>query len=94
MYILESLFWLSATLVVYGTVGYPALIWVLAKLAPKPVRKGDILPTVTCVIAARNEERTIRAKLENLLLNVQLIGAKAGSTGAGNVRNCQAACSY
>jgi cellulose synthase/poly-beta-1,6-N-acetylglucosamine synthase-like glycosyltransferase len=52
---------------VRGTVGYPALIWVLAKLAPKPVRKGDILPTVTCVIAARDEEHRIGAKLENLL---------------------------
>jgi UDP-N-acetylglucosamine 2-epimerase len=28
---------------------------------------SDILPTVTCVIAARNEEQTIGAKLENLL---------------------------
>lgn len=38
---IEYLFWFSATLVVYGTVGYPALIWVLAKLAPKPVCTGE-----------------------------------------------------
>lgn len=63
----EYLFWLSASLVVYGTIGYPALIWLLGRVAPKPVRKRDILPTVTCVIAARNEERTIGAKINNLL---------------------------
>jgi cellulose synthase/poly-beta-1,6-N-acetylglucosamine synthase-like glycosyltransferase len=65
----EYLFWLSATLVVYGTIGYPALILVLSKLAPKPIRKADILPTVTCVIAARDEAKRIGAKLENLLVS-------------------------
>lgn len=67
MSVMEYLFWLSASLVVYGTMGYPVVIWLLGRLAPKPVRKRDICPTVTCVIAARNEERTIGAKLENLL---------------------------
>lgn len=64
---MEYLFWTSASLVFYGTIGYPALIWFLGKVAPKPVRKQAIFPTVTCVIAARNEERTIGAKLKNLL---------------------------
>jgi len=64
---LEWAFWVAATLIGYGTVGYPALIWLLARLAPRPVRKEDITPTVTCVIAARNESSTIGAKLENLL---------------------------
>lgn len=63
----EYLFWLSASLVFYGTIGYPALIWLLGRIAPKPVRKQAIFPTVTCVIAARNEEHTIGAKLDNLL---------------------------
>lgn len=68
MSVAEMSFWLSAGLVVYGTIGYPALIWLLGRVAPKPVRKGDILPTVTCVIAARNEEHPIGANLENLFL--------------------------
>ncbi|MCZ7625404.1 MAG: glycosyltransferase [Candidatus Methylomirabilis sp.] len=67
MSLIEWLFWLSASLVAYGTIGYPALIWLLGRIAPKPVRKREIFPTVTCIIAARNEERTIGAKLENLL---------------------------
>jgi cellulose synthase/poly-beta-1,6-N-acetylglucosamine synthase-like glycosyltransferase len=48
-------------------VGYPAWIWLLGRLRHDPVQARDITPTVTCVLAARNEARAISAKLANLL---------------------------
>jgi cellulose synthase/poly-beta-1,6-N-acetylglucosamine synthase-like glycosyltransferase len=65
---LQAIFWSSALLVLYVYVGYPAVAWLLARLIGRPVAKRDIEPSVTVVIAARNEAacigRTIRNKLE------------------------------
>jgi cellulose synthase/poly-beta-1,6-N-acetylglucosamine synthase-like glycosyltransferase len=67
MDLLECAFWISATFVSYGTIGYPLLMWVLARLAPHPIRTGSALPSVTCVLAARDESSVIGTKLGNLL---------------------------
>ena len=63
----EILFYALAMLVAYAYVGYPLLIFVWARVLPKPVRKSDITPGVSIVIAAHNEERHIAEKLENTL---------------------------
>src|SRR6266446_2337390 len=55
----------EAALVVYVYAGYPCLIFLLARLRPRPVRKAPVLPPVSFIIAAYNEERVIAAKLEN-----------------------------
>src|SRR5438046_1179871 len=60
-----AIFWGAAALVVYVYAGYPCLIFLLARLRPRPVRKAPVLPTVSFIIAAYNEERVIAAKLEN-----------------------------
>jgi cellulose synthase/poly-beta-1,6-N-acetylglucosamine synthase-like glycosyltransferase len=60
-------FWISSALVAYTYVGYPLVVWVLARLVPNPVRKGPVTPTITVVIAARNEEARIGAKVEACL---------------------------
>ncbi|MFN0085100.1 MAG: glycosyltransferase family 2 protein [Blastocatellia bacterium] len=49
-------------------VGYPALIFLLSRLFKQPVRRAMILPRVSMIIAARNEEESIARKLENALL--------------------------
>lgn len=65
---LEALFWISAVLVVYVYVGYPALAWLLARIIGRTVRKAPIQPRVTVLTAAFNEaahiEATVRNKLE------------------------------
>jgi len=64
------LFWLCVILLVYVYLGYPAAVWLVARLRPRPVRPaaGDHLPVVTVLIAAYNEaahiERTVRNKLD------------------------------
>jgi cellulose synthase/poly-beta-1,6-N-acetylglucosamine synthase-like glycosyltransferase len=60
-------FWSSLAVCVYIYFGYPALLWVVSRLRPRPVREEDVTPHVTFVIPAYNEERNIAAKIENTL---------------------------
>ena len=66
---MESLFWLSLALILYTYAGYPLVLYVWARLRPRPVRKNRAAaePLVTVVIAARNEESSIGKRVENLL---------------------------
>ena len=63
----EILFWASACALLYAYAGYPVLVWAVARLRPRPVRRGAVEPTVSVVITAYNEERDLAAKLENTL---------------------------
>ena len=63
---MKEIFWLSVALIFYAYAGYPILLLVIARWNRHPVRKGDFLPTVSVVIAARNEGHRLRRKLENL----------------------------
>jgi glycosyltransferase involved in cell wall biosynthesis len=60
-------FWFSAGVVAYTYVGFPALVLVRGALRPRPHLRAPITPSVSVVIAARNEEATIAAKLHNLI---------------------------
>src|SRR5262245_27284474 len=64
---LVAVFWVSVVLVAYSYAGYPLLVRWLAWLRPRPVRRADIQPSVTLIIAAYNEQATIEDKLENAL---------------------------
>lgn len=54
-------------LVLYTYVGYPLWLFMLQRIFVKPLQKGVYLPTVSVVIAARNEEKNILRRLKNLL---------------------------
>ncbi|MGE3512978.1 MAG: glycosyltransferase family 2 protein [Vicinamibacterales bacterium] len=61
-------FWTTLALMVFAYVGYPVVIWALARLRPAP---GDVLrsgeePHVTLILPAHNERANIVAKLRNL----------------------------
>ena len=62
---LEWAFWLSCAGTAYTYAGYPALLWLRSRLAPRPVRREPIRPHVSLVIAAHNEAAVIRRKLES-----------------------------
>jgi len=83
----ELAFWLAAAVVLYAYLGYPALILLAARLRPAPeVRKGEVTPSVSVVIVARNEEACLEEKLKNLLDldyprdRLEVIAASDGST--------------
>ncbi len=64
---MTTLFWLSIALVIYTYAGYPALLALLARFFHKEVIRQPIIPSVTLLIAAYNEESIIAKKLENSL---------------------------
>lgn len=64
---ISILFWGSGGLLFYTYLGYPLLIWLLARLFPKPIRKGPYFGKCSVVIAAHNEAHHLPAKLGNLL---------------------------
>jgi cellulose synthase/poly-beta-1,6-N-acetylglucosamine synthase-like glycosyltransferase len=61
------LFWATVAALIWTHLAYPAFAALLARVAPRRVRKADIEPTVTVIIAAYNEEPVIARRIENLL---------------------------
>jgi len=64
------LFWCSLLFILFTYIGYPAVLWLRQKIAPKPVAKAAFAdwPSVTVVIAAKNEEESIGRRLDNILV--------------------------
>ncbi|MFN2454905.1 MAG: glycosyltransferase family 2 protein [Pyrinomonadaceae bacterium] len=60
-------FWLSAAAIFYTYAGYPVLLFVVSRLRPRAIKRAEWTPTVSVIITAYNEERDLRAKLENTL---------------------------
>ena len=64
---MKALFWVSVLLVGYTYVGYPLVLWIVTRLRPRAVRRAEIYPPISIVIAARNEADKIRTKIEHTL---------------------------
>jgi len=62
----KYVFWVSTILVIYAYLGYPAMLWILSKLKRKQVTSTPIEPTVSIVMAVRNEASRLVSKLKNL----------------------------
>ncbi len=67
MTVLVVVFWASLAALVWTHAAYPAFAALLARVAPRRVRKDDLEPTVAVIIAAYNEEPVIARRIENLL---------------------------
>lgn len=83
---MKTVFFLSAFVVVYAYVVYPAIVVVWSHLRRRRVEKRYRQTPVSVVIAARNEEANISARIENLLAQeyprelVEIIVVSDGST--------------
>jgi cellulose synthase/poly-beta-1,6-N-acetylglucosamine synthase-like glycosyltransferase len=64
---LKSLFWGSLGALGWTHLGYPVAAAVLARLRSKEVRRRDVTPSVTLVVAAHDEEAVIERWLEIML---------------------------
>jgi glycosyltransferase involved in cell wall biosynthesis len=79
-------FWASVGAVAWTHAGYPAAAGLLARLRPRPVRKSDVTPPVSLVVAAHDEEDVIARRVENLLALdypaelLEIVVASDGST--------------
>lgn len=89
---LAATFWISAGLIAFTHAGYPATLWLLARLRRRPTlerpRALEQLPSVSLIVAAYDEEKLIAAKVANALAldypreRLQLIVASDGSADA------------
>src|SRR5437879_13628019 len=80
------LFWLCLALVAYAYIGYPAWLWLFVQWHERPIPRRPIEPSVSIIVAARNEESNIATKLETIQLldypkdRLQIVVASDGST--------------
>lgn len=65
--LLQIIFWISVSALFYTYIGYPIFVYAVSFLFPRKINKSVFEPNVTVLITAYNEERDIRAKLENSL---------------------------
>ena len=85
---MEILFWGSILLIFHAYFGYPLSLWALSAFRKRPVRKRPFTPSLTLIVAAFNEGKRIREKLENTLAvdyprdRLQVVIASDGSTDA------------
>ncbi|MBP5339017.1 MAG: glycosyltransferase family 2 protein [Prevotella sp.] len=75
MLVLKILFWICIFLVVYTYVGYGVVLWIILKVKrlllhreQEPILplNEELLPEVTLMICAYNEQEVIREKMENI----------------------------
>jgi cellulose synthase/poly-beta-1,6-N-acetylglucosamine synthase-like glycosyltransferase len=80
------LFWLSLALIVYVYALFPALVFMRGRLRRQPYQRAEITPAVSLIIAAYNEAKAIRSRIENILAldyppdRLEVLIASDGST--------------
>lgn len=67
MSLIVILFWASVLTIVYTYLLFPLIVFVRGLGLNKPYLTEDITPRVSLLIAAHNEEKSIGAKLDNIL---------------------------
>jgi cellulose synthase/poly-beta-1,6-N-acetylglucosamine synthase-like glycosyltransferase len=82
----QIIFLISVAAIFYVYFGYPILVWMVSRVRPQIVKRAPFEPLVTILITAYNEEKDIRAKLENSLQidypqeKLEILVASDGST--------------
>ena len=83
---MRILFWASLAAIFYTYAGYSLTILLVAQFIRRPIMRAPLEPRVTYLITAYNEEKNIRAKLEQVLSldyphdQLEIIIASDGST--------------
>jgi cellulose synthase/poly-beta-1,6-N-acetylglucosamine synthase-like glycosyltransferase len=63
----EVVLFSSVVLIFYAYAGYPVLLFILSRFSRHSVLRDEATPRLSIIIAARNEQRDIRAKIESTL---------------------------
>jgi cellulose synthase/poly-beta-1,6-N-acetylglucosamine synthase-like glycosyltransferase len=88
--LVKALFWGSLGALAWTHAGYPVALAALARIRPRPVRKEDVTPEVSVVVAAHDEEDVIGRRIANLLEldypsdRLRIVVASDGSTDRTN----------
>jgi cellulose synthase/poly-beta-1,6-N-acetylglucosamine synthase-like glycosyltransferase len=84
--VVKALFWASLGALAWTHAGYPLAAAAVARLRERRVGREDVLPGVTVIVAAWNEQEVIEQRLENLLAldypvdQVEIVVASDAST--------------
>lgn len=87
---MAGLCWFSLAVLAYIYLGYPALVWLLARLVGRSPKRQSFFPSVSLLIPAFNEEAHIEARLHNSLKlsypkdQLEIVVASDGSTDRTN----------
>lgn len=91
---MHAIFWFSTLMLFYVFIGYPLVILLWSRLrrssSPTNLQPTDFEPEISVLIVARNEQATIRKKLNSLLAmdypkhKVELVVASDASTDGTN----------
>jgi biofilm PGA synthesis N-glycosyltransferase PgaC len=91
---MKFIFWVCMALVAYAYFGYAIWLWLQARVRRRSVLQSSVPRDVSIIIAARNEEKNLPAKLENLrrldypIDRIQIVIASDGSTdGTADILN-------
>ena len=82
----QIIFWFAVAALFYVYAGYPLLVYLVSLISPKKIKRTAFEPQVTILITAYNEEKAIRAKIENTLAvdypknKLEILVASDGST--------------
>jgi cellulose synthase/poly-beta-1,6-N-acetylglucosamine synthase-like glycosyltransferase len=63
----KIIFWLSLAGVLYTYAGYPAIMWMLARLRPRPWKTAPIAPSVSLVLAVHNGVSLLSHRIQHLV---------------------------
>jgi glycosyltransferase involved in cell wall biosynthesis len=63
----KIVFWLSLIGILYTYVGYPLIMWMLARLRPRPWQTAPITPSVSVVLAVHNGMALLAHRINHLL---------------------------
>jgi len=66
--LIEIIFWISVVFVFYAYFGYPIILASISTFKNHPIKKENIRPSVSIIIAVYNEEKRIKGKIENTLI--------------------------
>lgn len=87
---MTPVFWAAFWILAYIYLGYPALVWLLARVVGREPARGDITPFVSLLIPAYNEAAHMDARLRNSAAldypadRLEIVVASDGSTDATN----------
>jgi cellulose synthase/poly-beta-1,6-N-acetylglucosamine synthase-like glycosyltransferase len=65
--VVEIVFWVALAALLWTHIGYPLAVAAGARLRERHVRKQDVVPSVSVVVAAHDEQDVIERRVRNLL---------------------------
>jgi poly-beta-1,6-N-acetyl-D-glucosamine synthase len=65
---MSLVFWLSFAVIAYTYVGYPAIMYLLSRVLPRPWRKAAFDAPVSIVMAVHNGASSLRQQIEHLTM--------------------------